>query len=101
MSGSSPPTWGTPMLRIDSLQASYGQAVVLNGVSLHVDAGEVVTLVGRNGAGKSTLLRCVMGLHTPSSGGIVLNGQDLRGVPAHRRARLGLGWVPDDRGSYA
>lgn len=89
------------MLRIENLTASYGDATVLRDVSLEVGRGEVVTLVGRNGAGKSTLLRCVMGLHTAYHGIVELHGRDLTGVPAHRRARLGLGWVPDDRGSYA
>jgi branched-chain amino acid transport system ATP-binding protein len=89
------------MLRIDNLSASYGQARVITGISLHVDSGEVVTLVGRNGAGKSTLLSCVMGLHAQQTGKIELDGRDLSGMPAHLRARLGLGWVPDDRGSYA
>src|SRR4029079_8887233 len=78
-----------------------GQARVLNGVCLSVAKGEVVTLVGRNGAGKSTLLRCVMGLHSQYQGVVELDGKSLAGVPAHGRARLGLGWVPDDRGSYA
>jgi len=89
------------MLRIENLTASYGDATVLRDVSLTVGRGEVVTLVGRNGAGKSTLLRCVMGLHTAYNGIVELDGRDLTAVPAHRRARLGLGWVPDDRGSYA
>jgi branched-chain amino acid transport system ATP-binding protein len=89
------------MLRIEHLSAGYGEAAVLRDVSLHVRPGEVVTLCGRNGAGKTTLLRCVMGLHRPSGGLIELDGRDLAGLPAHRRARLGLGWVPDDRGGYA
>jgi branched-chain amino acid transport system ATP-binding protein len=89
------------MLRVDDLSAWYGEAQVLRGVSLTIDAGEVVTLVGRNGAGKSTLLRCVMGLHAGRSGTITLDGRDVGRLPAHRRARLGLGWVPDDRGAYA
>ncbi|WDZ82269.1 ABC transporter ATP-binding protein [Micromonospora cathayae] len=89
------------MLRVDDLSAWYGEARVLRGVSLTVAAGEVVTLVGRNGAGKSTLLRCVMGLHAGRSGTVTLDGRDVGRLPAHRRARLGLGWVPDDRGAYA
>lgn len=89
------------MLRIENLSAWYGEAQVLRDVSLQVRAGEVVTLVGRNGAGKSTLLRCVMGLHSGQRGLVEIDGRDLAKVPAHRRARLGLGWVPDDRGSYA
>ncbi|MGW3605574.1 ABC transporter ATP-binding protein [Micromonospora sp. NPDC005161] len=89
------------MLRIENLSAWYGEAQVLRDVSLDVAAGEVVTLVGRNGAGKSTLLRCVMGLHSGQRGTVELDGRDVGKLPAHRRARLGLGWVPDDRGSYA
>ena len=83
------------------LSAWYGEAQVLRDVTLEVGAGEVVTLCGRNGAGKTTLLRCVMGLHPPAGGRITLDGRDLSRLPAHRRARLGLGWVPDDRGTYA
>lgn len=89
------------MLRIEKVSASYGEAEVLRKVSLEVAAGEVVTLAGRNGAGKSTLLRCVMGLHPTGGGRIEFAGRDLATLPPHRRARLGLGWVPDDRGSYA
>ncbi|SCF31307.1 ABC transporter ATP-binding protein [Micromonospora mirobrigensis] len=89
------------MLRIDNLSASYGEAQVLREASLEVAPGEVVTLVGRNGAGKSTLLRCVMGLHPDQRGTVSLDGRDLTRLPAYRRARLGLGWVPDDRGAYA
>jgi branched-chain amino acid transport system ATP-binding protein len=89
------------MLHVDGLSAWYGEAQVLRDATLAVNAGEVVTLVGRNGAGKSTLLRCIMGLHGQQRGTVTLDGRDLAGLPVHRRARLGLGWVPDDRGSYA
>lgn len=74
---------------------------MLDSVSLRVGAGEVVTLVGRNGAGKTTLLNCVMGLHRRMSGTVVVGGQDVSAAPPHRRARAGLGFVPDDRGIYA
>ncbi|MBM9439704.1 ABC transporter ATP-binding protein [Actinacidiphila bryophytorum] len=83
------------------MSARYGEATALDGASLTVGAGEVVTLVGRNGAGKTTLLRCVMGLHRPAAGRVALEGRDITAAPAHRRARLGLGYVPDDRGIYA
>ncbi|MFW6723477.1 ABC transporter ATP-binding protein [Streptomyces sp. MAR4 CNY-716] len=83
------------------MTAHYDEAEVLREVSLEVGAGEVVTLVGRNGAGKTTLLRCVMGLHRRASGTVRLDGRDLSAVPPHRRARRGLGYVPDDRGIYA
>ena len=91
------------MLSIDNLNAWYGEAQVLRGVSLDVAQGEVVTLVGRNGAGKTTLLRCLVGLHRQYSGTIALadDGGRLGRLPAHRRARAGLGYVPDDRGIYA
>ncbi|WP_328767468.1 ATP-binding cassette domain-containing protein [Streptomyces sp. NBC_00286] len=88
------------MLEIKGVSAQYGEARVLHEVSLRVGEGEVVTLVGRNGAGKTTLLRCAMGLHPHPTGTVRLAGQDITGSPAHRRARLGLGFVPDDRGIY-
>jgi branched-chain amino acid transport system ATP-binding protein len=89
------------MLRIENVSAAYGDAEVLRGVSLNVAAGEVVTLCGRNGAGKTTLLRCVMGLHPMRGGSVALAGAEVSRLAPHRRARLGLGWVPDDRGAYA
>jgi len=89
------------MLRIDKLSAWYGEAQVLREVSLEVDAGEIVTLVGRNGAGKTTLLRCVMGLHGRLDGAIGFLGDDVTTMVTHRRVRRGLGYVPDDRGIYA
>jgi branched-chain amino acid transport system ATP-binding protein len=89
------------MLRVENLSAHYGEAQALTEISLHVEEGEVVTLIGRNGAGKSTLLRCIMGLHAGQRGTVELLGTDLARLPTYRRARLGLGWVPDDRGAYA
>ncbi|MGN6302761.1 MAG: ABC transporter ATP-binding protein [Angustibacter sp.] len=89
------------MLDVRDLTASYGEATALRNVALHVGAGEVVTLVGRNGAGKTTLLRSVMGLHRGQRGTVVLRGRDLTGLRPQQRARLGLGWVPDDRGILA
>ncbi len=89
------------MLRVDHLSASYGEAGAVRDASLHVDAGEIVTLCGRNGAGKTTLLRTIMGLHTQFTGHIVYAGTDITRMTPHRRARLGLGWVPDDRGAFA
>ena len=89
------------MLRIEGLSAWYGAAQALREVSIEIATGEVVTLVGRNGAGKTTLLRCLAGLHRDATGTVELDGTDLRRLPAHRRARLGLGWVPDDRGIFA
>jgi len=88
-------------LEVQGLSAWYGEARVLTDVDLQVRAGEVVTLVGRNGAGKTTLLRSVMGLHRQVKGAVTWSGQDLVRSTPDRRARAGLGWVPDDRGIYA
>jgi branched-chain amino acid transport system ATP-binding protein len=89
------------MLEIEGLSAWYGEARVLDNASLSVQAGEVVTLVGRNGAGKTTLLRSVMGLHRQIEGTVRLDGSELGHRSPDFRARAGLGWVPDDRGIYA
>jgi branched-chain amino acid transport system ATP-binding protein len=89
------------MLEVAGLSAWHGEARVLADVSLSVQAGEVVTLVGRNGAGKTTLLRSVMGLHRQIEGTVRLDGSELGHRSPDRRARAGLGWVPDDRGIYA
>ncbi|MGN6752558.1 MAG: ABC transporter ATP-binding protein [Intrasporangium sp.] len=90
-----------PLLDIVGVSAWYGEARVLTDVSLDVSPGEVVTLVGRNGAGKTTLLRSVMGLHKQAQGSITFDGLEVTTRSADARARLGVGWVPDDRGIYA
>jgi branched-chain amino acid transport system ATP-binding protein len=89
------------MLEVTCLKAWYGEAQALHAVDVRVAEGEVVTLVGRNGAGKTTLVRCVMGLHRQVGGTVSFLGRDVTRVPAHRRARAGMGWVQDDRGIYA
>jgi branched-chain amino acid transport system ATP-binding protein len=89
------------MLEVKNLKAWYGEAQALHDVSLQVGDGEVVTLVGRNGAGKTTLVRSLIGLHRHVSGSIDFHGREMNGVPAHKRARAGMGWVQDDRGIYA
>jgi len=85
------------MLEVESLDAWYGQAQILYGVSLGVGAGECVALVGRNGAGKSTTMKAIMGLIVKKRGRIAFRGRDIAGLPAYRIATLGLGWVPEDR----
>jgi branched-chain amino acid transport system ATP-binding protein len=87
------------MLEVSSISCSYNMAQVLNGVSLQVPDGSVVTLLGRNGMGKTSLCRSVMGLVPPaiSSGGIEYSGESLVGRPPHQIARLGLGYVPQGR----
>jgi branched-chain amino acid transport system ATP-binding protein len=89
------------MLEVKNLKAWYGEAQALHDVSLEVGDGEVVTLVGRNGAGKTTLVRSLIGLHRHVEGSIVFLGKEVKGMPAHKRARAGMGWVQDDRGVYA
>ncbi|MEV6844382.1 ABC transporter ATP-binding protein [Actinoplanes sp. NPDC051411] len=89
------------MLEVTGLTAWYGQAQALHGVDVRVGEGEVVALAGRNGAGKTTLLRCLIGLHRQAGGVVHFLGRDVTGMPAHRRARAGMGWVQDDRGIYA
>ena len=85
------------MLEVQSLEAWYGQAQVIYGVSLAVGAGECVALVGRNGAGKSTTMKAIMGLMARRRGRIVFRGTDISVLPTYRIGRLGLGWVPEDR----
>ena len=85
------------MLAVDGLEAYYGLAHVLSGVSLSVARGEVLALLGRNGAGKSTTLRSIIGLVRPASGSVRFLGREIAGLPAHRTARLGIGYVPEDR----
>jgi branched-chain amino acid transport system ATP-binding protein len=89
------------MLEVTGLQAWYGQAQALHGVGVRVGEGEVVSLAGRNGAGKTTLVRCLIGLHRQVSGTVRFLGRDVTRMPAHQRARAGMGWVQDDRGIYA
>jgi branched-chain amino acid transport system ATP-binding protein len=85
------------MLEVAALDAWYGQAQILYGVSLAVGAGECVALVGRNGAGKSTTMKAIMGLLAKRRGKVVFRGQDISAWPSYRIGRLGLGWVPEDR----
>ena len=85
------------MLALDRLHTYYGDTQVLFDVSLRVGAGEVVALLGPNGAGKTTLLRSVLGLTPARSGSVYFSGHDVTQLPTHEIARMGLGWVPDDR----
>ena len=86
------------MLQVESLQVSIQNVEALRGLSLAVPNGAMVGLVGRNGAGKTTLMRSVMGHLPAKSGRIVFDGQDLAALPPHRRAALGIGYMPEDRG---
>jgi branched-chain amino acid transport system ATP-binding protein len=84
-------------LRVEALEAGYGKAQVLFGVDLEVVENELVALLGANGAGKTTLLRAISGLVRPWSGRVLLEGQDLGGLSPAKRARMGLGHVPEGR----
>ncbi|MBS0506947.1 MAG: ABC transporter ATP-binding protein [Proteobacteria bacterium] len=86
-----------PLLAVYRLNAWYGAAHILHGVSLQVGRGEVVALMGRNGAGKSTTLKSLAGLLGRTTGRVLWQGRPIHGLPAHRIARLGLGYVPEDR----
>ena len=86
-----------PMLTVEGLRASYGAAQILYDLSLTVGRGEVVALMGRNGAGKTTTMKAVMGLMAQSTGRISFDGHDISGRQPYEVARLGLGFVPEDR----
>ena len=86
------------MLQVESVHVAIQSVQVLRGLSLQVDTGRMVGLVGRNGAGKTTLIRTLMGHLAPSQGRIVFDGQDLGKMPPHARAALGIGYMPEDRG---
>jgi branched-chain amino acid transport system ATP-binding protein len=85
------------LLALEDVHTYYGEAHILQGVSLTVGEGEVVTLIGRNGAGKTTTLRSIMGIARPRRGRIVLRGEDVTGLPTHQIARRGIAWVPEER----
>jgi branched-chain amino acid transport system ATP-binding protein len=86
-----------PLVVVEDLHTYYGKSHVLDGVSLQVTSGEVVGLLGRNGVGKSTTLKSIMGLVTPSRGQVRLEGRSLTNLPAHKIARLGVAYVPEER----
>ena len=88
------------ILEVEKIQTYYGTSHILFGVSLAVEEGEVVCLLGRNGAGKTTTIRSIMGLVPPESGSIRLKGEEMRGKPPYFIAQKGLGYVPDYRGIF-
>ncbi|MGO8881335.1 MAG: ABC transporter ATP-binding protein [Desulfomonilaceae bacterium] len=85
------------LLDVQGINTYYGLSHILFDVSLQVDRGEVVVLLGRNGAGKTTTMRSVMGLTSPKSGTVIFNGHDVTGMAPYKVARLGIGFVPEDR----
>lgn len=85
------------MLTVEGLRSRYGRIEVLHGIDLHVDSGEIVTVVGANGAGKTTLLRCLSGVQPVTGGSITFRGELLVPVPAYKRLRRGLAQSPEGR----
>jgi len=89
------------LLRVEGLHVHYGAIHALKGVDLHVEAGEIVTLIGGNGAGKTTTLRTISGLLKPTAGQILLDGAPIHGLPPHVIVRRGLAHSPEGRGIFA
>ncbi|MBB3809898.1 ABC transporter ATP-binding protein [Pseudochelatococcus contaminans] len=90
-----------PLLSVRNLQAWYGESHVLHGIDFDVAPGEVVTLLGRNGAGKTTTLRSIIGILRKRTGSINFDGQETIRLPARQIARLGIGYVPEERGIFS
>jgi len=90
-----------PVLEISGLHGHYGESHVLHGIDFSVGQGEVVTLVGRNGAGKTTTLRAIMGILQKRAGSVRVFGMETIKLPPERVARLGIGYVPEERGIFA
>jgi branched-chain amino acid transport system ATP-binding protein len=87
----------TALLSVEDLHTYYGEAHILQGVSVDVGEGEVVTLIGRNGAGKTTTLRSIMGIAPPRRGRVLFRGDDVTRLGSHEIARRGIAWVPEER----
>lgn len=85
------------MLKAVDIQTYYGSSHILQGVSFHVNKGEIVTLLGRNGMGKTTTIKSIMGLVTPKAGKISFKGKEIVGCKPYEVARMGVGLVPEDR----
>ncbi|MFV2091729.1 MAG: ABC transporter ATP-binding protein [Hyphomicrobiales bacterium] len=89
------------MLEVKQIEVAYGKTPVLHGVSLAVEPGEILCILGRNGAGKTTTLKSIMGLLRPGAGTIHLDGEDIGGLPAHEVPKLGIGYIPQGRRLFA
>jgi len=89
------------MLRLTNVHAFYGESHILHGVDLTVNAGELVTLLGRNGSGRTTTLKAILGLVDRRTGSIAVNGRETVRLPPHRVVQLGVGYCPEERGIFA
>ncbi|MCR4524733.1 MULTISPECIES: ABC transporter ATP-binding protein [Bosea] len=94
-------TGTAPLLKVRGLEAWYGESHVLHGIDFDVAPGEVVTLLGRNGAGKTTTLKSIMGVLAKRKGSVVLEGKETVHLPSRAIARMGIGFVPEERGIYS
>ncbi len=90
-----------PLLQVEDIHTAYGTSRVLFGITLAIDPGECVCLLGRNGVGKTTTMRSIMGLTPPSQGRVVFKGEDITGREPYQLARKGIGYVPEDRRIFA
>src|SRR5690606_11643692 len=99
--GSSKSIWGAEMLEVQAIDQYYGGSHTLRGVSLSLRRGECLGLLGRNGVGKTTLLKCLMGVLPVAGGKVMFEGQDISRLPPHRRAALGIAYVPQGRDIFA
>lgn len=93
--------FGVEYLRVTGLHAFYGESHILHGIDFTVNRGELVTLLGRNGAGRTTTLKAILGLVEKRSGSVMINGREVIDWPAHRIARLGVGYCPEERGIFS
>jgi len=85
------------LLEIREINTFYGESHILQGISLNVDTGEIVSILGRNGVGKTTTLKSIIGLLIPRSGSILFGGKEISGLPPYEIANIGIGYVPEDR----
>jgi branched-chain amino acid transport system ATP-binding protein len=92
---------GTPVLELNDVHTYYGKIHALKGITLTVERGEIVTLIGSNGAGKTTTLRTISGLLRPRQGTVKLNDESITGAPPHKIVEKGIGHVPEGRGVFA
>jgi branched-chain amino acid transport system ATP-binding protein len=92
---------GVEYLRVSALHAFYGESHILHGVDFTVNRGELITLLGRNGAGRTTTLKSILGLVEKCTGSVLINGREVISWPAHRIARLGVGYCPEERGIFS
>lgn len=89
------------MLEVNDIQVYYGMIQAIKGVSFHVDAGEVIALIGANGAGKTTILHTISGLLTPKTGNVIFEGSDITKIPGHKIVSMGMAHVPEGRRVFA